>query len=94
MYNLSFINILIFLSVVLEVTSILLIAIGFMLHKKVLKNISFAANMLMYISLYSAWLHYVSLVTAFNGYIVMFYSCLLILYFFYRLSLSDKKAFY
>lgn len=92
MYNLSFVNILILLSAILEVGSIILIAIGFILHKKVLKNISFVVNMLMYITLYSAWLHYVSLITAFNGYIVMFYSCFIILYFFYRLSLNDNKV--
>jgi len=92
MPNLNLINILIFLSVLLAIVSIALKAIGFMIDNKALKIISFAADMLMYTTIYSVWLHYVSLITTFNGCIVMFYSCLIILYFFYSLSLKENRV--
>lgn len=92
MSNLNLINKLIFLSVLLALVSIVLKAIGFIMDNKILKIISFSASMLMYITIYSAWIHYVSQVTTFDGFIVMFYSCLIMLYFFYTLSLNRNRV--
>ena len=92
MFNLNLITVLIFLSALLTLVSIVLKLIGFIMDNKIIKIVSFAIDMTMYITIYSAWLHYVSQVTAFNGYIVMFYSCLIILYFFYSMSFNENKV--